>query len=95
MKRCSIEVEIDILQALSRARSLRMTHIMYAANVNMFVLKDKLLVLEKKGLIKVLKLHKNRLTGPGKEYGFYDITPEGLAVLRSFGLVKAKLGSAN
>ena len=52
MKRSSLEMDIAVLQALSGSKSLKLTHIMYKANLNATVLKAKLIVLEAKGLIK-------------------------------------------
>ena len=92
MKRSNLEMEIDILRALSRTKSLRVTHIMYRANVNCTVLKDKLAALEEKGLVKVQRLHREHLAAPGREYAFYQITVEGLSVVHSYALLKAKLG---
>ena len=92
MKRSQFEMEIDILRALSRTKSLRVTHIMYRANVNCTVLKEKLTNLEEKGLVKSIWLHKNHLRAPGKDRAFYTITPEGQSVLQSYFLIKTKLG---
>ena len=68
MKRSNLEMEIDILRALSRTKSLRVTHIM------------------------AQRLHRAHLAGPGKEFAFYQITLEGLNVVHSYALLKAKLG---
>ena len=95
MRRSNIEMEIDILNALSRTKSLRVTHIMYRANVNCTVLKEKLANLEEKGLVKSIWLHKEHLNAPGKERAFYTITFEGLSVLQSYFLIKTKLGSVD
>ena len=92
MKRSNLEMEIDILRALSRTKSLRVTHIMYRANVNCTVLKEKLTNLEEKGLVKSIWLHKNHLRAPGKDRAFYTITPQGQSVLQSYFLIKTKLG---
>ena len=92
MKRSNLEMEIDILRALSRTKSLRVTHIMYRANVNFTILKDKLSSLEEKGLVKAQRLHRAHLAGPGKEFAFYQITVEGLNVVHSYALLTAKLG---
>jgi predicted transcriptional regulator len=85
-------MEIDVLKALSRTKSLRITHIMYRANVNCTVLKAILANLEEKGLITSIWLHKEHLSSHGKSHAFYTITPEGRAVLQSYFLVKTKLG---
>ena len=62
-RRSSIEMDIAILQALSGSKLLKMTHIMYKANLNATILKEKLIVLEAKGLIVSHKLHKDASNG--------------------------------
>jgi len=84
MKRSSVEMDIAVLQALSSSKLLKLTHIMYKANVNAKVLKKKLIVLEAKSLIKSQKLHKEHLKQPGKERMFYAVTSKGLEVLHTY-----------
>ena len=93
MKRSSLEMDIAVLQALSSSKLLKLTHIMYKANVNAKVLKAKLIVLEAKGLIKSHKLHKEHLSHPGKDRMFYAVTSQGLGVLQSYRSVYNVLGS--
>jgi predicted transcriptional regulator len=93
MKRSSLEMDIAILQALSGSKLLKLTQIMYKANVNAKVLKEKLKALEAKGLIKSHKLHKMHLKAPGRERMFYGLTSQGLDVLRSYRSVYNVLGS--
>jgi predicted transcriptional regulator len=92
-KRSSMEMDIAVLQALSRSKLLKFTHIMYRANVNAKVLKEKLIVLEGKGLVKSHKLHKEHISAPGKDRMFYGVTSKGLGVLRSYLSVYNALGS--
>jgi predicted transcriptional regulator len=92
MKRSSLEMDIAVLQALSGSKLLKLTHIMYKANVNAKVLKAKLIVLEAKGLIKSHKLHKEHLSHPGKDRMFYAVTSQGLGVLQSYRSVYNVLG---
>ena len=92
MKRSSLEMDVAVLQALTASKVLKLTHIMYKANVNANVLKKKLIVLEAKGLIKSSKVHKERLKGPARERTFYGLTSEGLGVLRSYRSVYNVLG---
>lgn len=93
MKPSSLEMDIAVLQALSSSKLLKLTHIMYKANVNAKVLKKKLMVLEAKGLIKSTKVHKMHLRAPGRERTFYAVTSEGLGVLHSYRSVYNALGS--
>ena len=83
-KRSSIEMDIAVLQALSRSKLMKLTHIMYKANVNASILKEKLIALEEKGLIESHKLHKEHLTHQGKDRIFYGLTSKGLDVLHSY-----------
>ncbi len=92
-RRSTIEMDIAILQALSGSKTLKLTHIMYKANLNAIVLKKKLIVLEARGLIKLHKLHKEHLKQPGRERTFYGATSKGLEVLRSYLSVYNALGS--
>ncbi len=84
MKRSSIEMDIAVLQALSVSKLLKLTHIMYKANLNAKVLKKKLIVLEAKGLINSRKVHKERIKAPSKDRMFYGLTSQGLDVLHSY-----------
>ncbi len=93
MKRSSLEMDIAILQALSASKPLKMTHVMYKANLNCNVLKAKLIVLEAKGLINSHKVNKERIKPPSRGRTFYGLTSEGLAVLRSYLSVYSVLGS--
>jgi predicted transcriptional regulator len=93
MKRSSLEMDIAVLQALSDSKLLKLTHIMYKANVNATILKRKLIYLERKGLIKSHKLHKMHLKAPGRERMFYGLTSQGLDVLHSYRSVYNVLGS--
>ena len=92
MKRSSLEMDIAVLQALSGSKLLKLTHIMYKANVNAKVLKAKLIVLEAKGLIKSHKLHKEHISHSGKDRMFYTVTSQGLDVLHNYRSVYNVLG---
>ena len=93
MKRSSLEMDVAVLQALSASKPLKLTHIMYKANINAKVLKKKLITLEEKDLIVVHKLHKENLKRSAcRERKFYGLTPKGLAVLRSYLCVSNTLG---
>jgi len=83
-RRSTIEMDIAILQALSGSKLLKMTHIMYKAKLNATVLKEKLIVLESRGLIVSHKVRKQHLKAPGRERTFYALTSKGLGVLRTY-----------
>ena len=92
MKRSSTEMEVAVLQALSGSKLLKMTHIMYRANLNANVLKKKLIALESRGLIKTHNVSKDNLKHPGRERIFYALTPKGLDILHSYLSVYNALG---
>ena len=51
MRRAKLEIYVDILQVLAHKGPLKLTHIMYKANVNCRVLKEYLDYLLKQGLV--------------------------------------------
>ena len=76
MKRSKLEIYVDILEVLSQRTPLKVTHIMYKANVNCRVLKDCLDFLTKQKLIE------QRMVGNGKVV--YTNTAHGKEVLKFF-----------
>ena len=78
MRRSQFEMYIDILKVLAQKGALRLTHIMYKANINCKVLKGLLDFLLKKGLIE------ERYTGKSKSRKVYANTSKGITVLKYF-----------
>jgi predicted transcriptional regulator len=76
MRRSKLEMHVDILKVLARHGPLKLTHIMYKANVNCSVLKQYLEFLIQHNLVEEQTLHKKRVV--------YAITERGLTVLRYF-----------
>ena len=76
MKRSKLEIYVDILEVLSQRKPLKVTHIMYKANVNCRVLKTYLDFLTKQKLIE------ERMVGNGKVV--YANTAMGTEVLKFF-----------
>ena len=76
MKRSKLEIYVDILEVLSQRTPLKVTHIMYKANVNCRVLKEYLDFLTKQDLIE------ERVVGNGKVV--YANTSHGTEVLKFF-----------
>jgi predicted transcriptional regulator len=74
---------VDILQVLSRRGPLKLTHIMYKANVNCQVLKEYLEFLIKQNLIEERPVGKNRTV--------FAITQRGITVLKYFRELKQVL----
>jgi predicted transcriptional regulator len=83
MRRSKLEMYIDILQVLTHRGPLKLTHVMYKANVNCSVLKDYLDFLIKQGLVEERTLGKRRV--------IYAITQRGTTVLKYFRELKQVL----
>jgi predicted transcriptional regulator len=67
---------VDILKVLAQRGPLKLTHIMYKANVNCSVLSEYLEFLLKQELVEERNVKKNRKV--------YAVTQHGLIVLKSF-----------
>jgi len=74
---------VDILSVLAHRGPLKLTHIMYKANVNCSVLGEYLDFLLKKGLVEERKVKKNRTV--------YAVTQSGITVLKAFREIKQAL----
>ena len=87
MRRSKLELHIDILKALGRHGPLKLTHIMYKANVNCSVLKQYLDFLIQQNLVEEQTLLKRR----HKTKVVYAITERGLTALKYFREVSSSL----
>ena len=76
MRRSKMEIYLDILKTLAKKGPLKLTHIMYKANVNCSVLKEYLEFLTQQKLVEEKALRKERIV--------YEITEKGLTVLKYF-----------
>ncbi len=76
MRRSKLEMYVDILRVLAQRGPLKLTHIMYKANVNCSVLSEYLEFLLKQELVEERHVKKNRIV--------YAVTQHGLTVLKSF-----------
>ena len=83
MRRSKLEMYVDILKVLAQRGPLKLTHIMYKANVNCSVLKENLDFLTKQGLVEEKILRKERIV--------YAITQRGITVLKYFRELKEVL----
>jgi len=79
MGRSKLEMHVDILKALARHGPLKLTHIMYKANVNCSVLKQYLDFLIQHNLVEEQIRVKRR-----KKKAVYVITEKGRTVLTHF-----------
>jgi len=80
MRRSKLEMYIDILKVLAHHGSLKLTHIMYKANVNCNVLKHSLEFLVQQNLIEQQNLQSRK----DKTKVVYAITERGRTVLKYF-----------
>ena len=83
MRRSKLEMYVDILQVLSHRGPLKLTHVMYKANVNCKVLKEYLDFLIAQNLIEERPVGKNRTV--------FAITQRGITVLKYFRELKQVL----
>lgn len=83
MRRSKLEMYIDILKVLSQRGPLKLTHIMYKANVNCSVLKQYLNFLIQQDLVEERTIGKKRVV--------YAITQKGITVLKYFRELKTVL----
>ena len=80
MRRSKLEMYVDVLKVLARNGPLKLTHIMYKANVNCNVLKQYLDFLVQQNLVEEQTLHQKR----HKTKVVYAITEKGRTVLKYF-----------
>ena len=83
MRRSKLEMYIDILKVLAQRGPLKLTHVMYKANVNCSILKEYLEFLIKQGLVEERTVGKRRL--------LYAVTQRGITVLKYFRELKQVL----
>ncbi|MEM3640529.1 MAG: winged helix-turn-helix domain-containing protein [Candidatus Bathyarchaeia archaeon] len=83
VRRSKLETYMDILHVLAHRGPLKLTYIMYKANVNCGVLKRYVNFLVKQGLVEERTV--------GKERRVYMITQRGIAVIKAFRELKQAL----
>jgi predicted transcriptional regulator len=83
LRRSKLEMYVDILSVLYHRGPLKLTHIMYKANVNCSVLTEYLGFLMQKELVEERIVKRNRIV--------YAITQRGVTVLKYFGELKQML----
>ena len=76
MRRSKLETCVEILNVLARKGPLKLTHVMYKANLNCSALEEYLDFLIKRGLVEKRTL--------GKAKVVFAITQQGLTVLKYF-----------
>ena len=83
MRRSKMEMYVDILKVLAQNGPLKLTHIMYKANVNCSVLKEYLDFLIQQELVEEKVVGKKRIV--------YAVSEKGLNVLKYFRELKIML----
>ncbi len=83
MRRSKLEMYIDILKVLAQRGPLKLTHIMYKANVNCSVLKQYLDFLMEQNLVEERSVGKRRVV--------YAVSQRGITVLKHFRELKQVL----
>lgn len=83
MRRSKLEMYVDILTVLAHRGPLKLTHVMYKANVNCSVLKEYLDFLIKQNLVE------ERIVGKARVV--FAITQHGITVLKYFKEIKQVL----
>ena len=83
MRRSKLEMYVDILSVLSQRGPLKLTHVMYKANVNCSVLKEYLDFLIKQSLVEERTVGKRRVV--------FAVTQRGITVLKYFKELKQVL----
>jgi len=83
LRRSKLEMYIDILKVLAQRGPLKLTHIMYKANVNCSVLKQYLDFLMEQNLVEERSVGKRRVV--------YAISQRGVTVLKHFRELKQVL----
>jgi predicted transcriptional regulator len=74
VRRSKLEMYVDILTVLAHRGPLKLTHVMYKANVNCSVLKEHLDFLMKQGLVEERTIGKRRVV--------FAVTQRGITVLK-------------
>jgi predicted transcriptional regulator len=83
VRRSKLEMYVDILSVLAHKGPLKLTHVMYKANVNCSVLKEYLDFLIKQGLVEERTVGKQRVV--------YAVSQRGINVLKYFKELKQVL----
>ena len=83
MNRSQLEIYVEILEVLDHCGPLKLTQVIYWANVNCSRLREELDFLAKQGLVEFKII--------GKERKVYAITPLGVTVIKAFRELKEGL----
>ena len=76
MRRSKFEMHLDIIRTLAQKGPLKLTHIMYKANVNCSVLREQLDFLIQQNIVNEKTLKKEKVV--------FELTEKGFSILRTF-----------
>ncbi|MBN2236586.1 MAG: winged helix-turn-helix transcriptional regulator [Bacteroidales bacterium] len=76
MRRSKMEMHLDIIKTLAQKGPLKLTHIMYKANVNCSVLGEQLEFLMQQNIVQEKTLKKERI--------IYELTEKGFSIIKAF-----------
>ena len=83
MRRSKLEMYVDILRVLAHNGPLKLTHVMYKANVNCSILDECLSFLINQALVEKRTISKNRVV--------FVVTQKGISVVKYFRELKQVL----
>lgn len=76
MRRSKLEMHLDIIRTLAQRGPLKLTHIMYKANVNCSVLKEQLDFLVQQNIVQEKTIKKEKIV--------YELTEKGFCIIKTF-----------
>jgi len=76
MRRSKFEMHLDIIRTLAQKGPLKLTHIMYKANVNCSVLREQLDFLIQQNIVTEKTSKKEKIV--------FELTEKGFSILRTF-----------
>ena len=83
LRRSKLEMHLDIIRTLAQKGPLKLTHIMYKANVNCSVLKEQIDFLIQQNIIQERVMKKERIV--------YELTEKGFSILKTFRQIETLL----
>lgn len=83
MRRSKLEIHLSIIRVLAQKGPLKLTHVMYKANVNCSVLKEYMDFLIQQNIVQERVMKKERIV--------YELTEKGFAILKTFREVQTLL----
>ena len=76
MRRSKLEMQLSIIKTLAQKGPLKLTHVMYKANVNCSVLKEHMDFLIQQNIVQERVVRKQKIV--------YELTEKGFSILKTF-----------